>query len=41
VSVFAVEAPTVGESRFATSRAILETGALAAYDGQATREPVG
>jgi thymidylate synthase len=38
VSSFAVEATTLGEGWLATSRAILESGALAAYDGQATRE---
>lgn len=38
MSVFALEAATLGEGWLATSRAILETGALTAYDGQATRE---
>ena len=38
MSVVVIEAPTLGEGWLATSRAILETGALAAYDGQATRE---
>ena len=33
-----VEAPTLGEGWLAVSRAILEQGALATYDGQATRE---
>jgi hypothetical protein len=37
VSVFAVEATTLGEGWLATSRAILETGAVAAYDGQRLR----
>ena len=33
-----VEAPTLGEGWLAVSRAILEGGALATYDGQVTRE---
>ena len=33
-----VEAPTLGEGWLAVSRAILEHGALATYDGQSTRE---
>ena len=38
MSVLVLEAPTLGEGWLTTSRAILELGALAAYDGQATRE---
>ena len=38
MSVFAVEAATLGEGWLTTSGAILETGVVAAYDGQATRE---
>jgi hypothetical protein len=33
-----IEAPTLGEGWLAVSRAILEQGALASYDGQPTRE---
>jgi thymidylate synthase len=38
VSVASLEAPTLGAGWLGTSQAILETGALAAYDGQPTRE---
>jgi thymidylate synthase len=38
VSIVVVEAPTLGEGWLSTSRAILERGAVASYDGQATRE---
>ncbi|MGZ6674307.1 MAG: thiamine pyrophosphate-dependent enzyme, partial [Solirubrobacteraceae bacterium] len=38
MGIVVVEAPTLGEGWLAVSRAILEQGALAAYDGQATRE---
>jgi len=38
VSVVVLEAPTLGEGWLGTSRAILDSGALAAYDGHATRE---
>ena len=38
MSVVVLEAPTLGEGWLGTSRAILDSGALAAYDGQATRE---
>jgi thymidylate synthase len=36
--VVVIEAPTLGEGWLAVSRAILEGGALATYDGHATRE---
>ena len=38
MSIDVIEARTLGEGWLETSRAILERGALAAYDGQATRE---
>ena len=38
MSIVVVEAPTLGEGWLSTSRAILERGAVASYDGQATRE---
>jgi thymidylate synthase len=38
MSIVVVEAPTLGEGWLAVSRAILEQGALASYDGQPTRE---
>jgi thymidylate synthase len=38
MSIVVIEAPTLGEGWLAVSRAILEDGALATYDGQATRE---
>jgi thymidylate synthase len=38
MSIVVVEAPTLGEGWLAVSRAILEDGALAGYDGQVTRE---
>jgi len=38
MSIVVVEAPTLGEGWLAVSRAILEDGALATYDGQVTRE---
>jgi thymidylate synthase len=37
-SIALIEAPTLGEGWLAVSRAILEQGALASYDGQPTRE---
>ena len=36
-SIVVIEAPTLGEGWLAVSRAILERGAVATYDGQATR----
>jgi thymidylate synthase len=38
MSIVVVEAPTLGEGWLAVSRAILEQGALASYDGLPTRE---
>jgi thymidylate synthase len=38
MSIAVIEAQTLGEGWLRTSRAILEQGALADYDGQATRE---
>lgn len=38
MSTILIESPTLGEGWLATARAILEQGALATYDGQATRE---
>jgi thymidylate synthase len=38
MGIVVVDAPTLGEGWLAVSRAILERGALAAYDGQRTRE---
>jgi hypothetical protein len=38
MGIVVVEAPTLGEGWLAVSRAILEEGALATYDGQRTRE---
>jgi thymidylate synthase len=38
VSIVLIESPTLGEGWLRTSRAILERGALADYDGQPTRE---
>jgi thymidylate synthase len=38
MSIVVVEAPTLGEGWLRTSRAILDEGALATYDGQPTRE---
>jgi thymidylate synthase len=38
VSIAVIESPTLGEGWLRTSRAILEQGALADYDGQPTRE---
>ena len=38
MSIVVVEARTLGEGWLAVSRAILEDGALATYDGQVTRE---
>jgi thymidylate synthase len=38
VSITLIEAPTLGEAWLLTSRAILEHGAVADYDGQPTRE---
>ena len=37
-SIVVIEAPTLGEGWLAVSRAILEDGAPATYDGQVTRE---
>jgi thymidylate synthase len=37
-SIVVIEAPTLGEGWLAVARAIVERGALATYDGQATRE---
>jgi thymidylate synthase len=38
MSIFVVESPTLGDGWLSASRAILEEGALASYDGQRTRE---
>ena len=38
MSIVLIESPTLGEGWLQTSRAILEQGALADYDGQPTRE---
>jgi thymidylate synthase len=38
MGIVVVESPTLGEGWLAVSRAILEDGALAEYDGQRTRE---
>jgi thymidylate synthase len=38
MSIIVVESPTIGEGWLAASRAILERGAVAHYDGQPTRE---
>jgi thymidylate synthase len=38
MGIVMVESPTLGEGWLAVSRAILEDGALAVYDGQRTRE---
>jgi len=38
MGIVVIEAPTLGEGWLAVSRAILEQGALATYDGQVTRE---
>src|SRR4051794_11415076 len=38
MSIVVVEAPTLGEGWLRTSRAILDDGAVATYDGQRTRE---
>ena len=38
MGIVVVESPTLGEGWLSTSRAILEQGALATYDGQRTRE---
>jgi thymidylate synthase len=38
MGIVVIEAPTLGEGWLAVSRAILDDGALATYDGQPTRE---